>query len=76
MGKSLVPISLLVLALCVGRSLSAASDDVSYQATPCIKENVAAPEDYKVFIDKSTDFAFVCTPVGWKFVGKAGPEAL
>ena len=74
MGKTFISILSFVLALWAG-SLSAAPEGVGYQATPCIKAHVSAPEDFKVFIDKSTNFAFVCTPAGWRFVGKAGSKA-
>ena len=53
MSKTLASISSLVLALWAG-GLLASPAGVSYQATPCINT-----EDFKVFIDKATDFAFV-----------------
>jgi len=68
MTKAIVSISSLVLAIWAGSGLSRA-EGISYQATPCLKAQVSSPDDYKVFIDKPTGFAFVCTPVGWTFVG-------
>lgn len=73
MGKTIISLSSFVLALWAG-SLSATPEGVGYRATPCIKEHISTPEDFKVFIDKSTNFAFVCTPAGWRFAGKAEPK--
>lgn len=39
----------------------------SYQATPCNPNARARPADFKVFIDRPTGYAFVCTPGGWVF---------
>lgn len=39
----------------------------SYQATPCKLRESARPGDYRVFVDRPTGFAFVCTPAGWVF---------
>jgi hypothetical protein len=76
MNKAIVSISSLVMALWASSSLPAGPAGISYQATPCLKAQVSSPRDYKVFIDKPTGFAFVCTPVGWTFVGAGARDGV
>jgi len=63
-----------VLVLFAGNGFTAPPDGSNDKATPCLREGVSLPQDYRVFIDRPTGFAFVCTPGGWTFVGNAGPR--
>lgn len=67
MKRTFVPILSLAIVLGAGIGLAAA-DGIGHRATPCVREHVSSPEDYKVFVDEPTGYTFVCTPAGWKFV--------
>jgi len=44
--------------------------------SPALAQEAVAVQDYDLFVDPPTAFAFIKLPTGWKFVGKLDSEQL
>jgi len=48
----------------------------SLAGSPALAQDAVAVQDYDLFVDPPTAFAFIKLPTGWKFVGKLDAEQL
>lgn len=44
--------------------------------SPAVAQEAVVVQDYDLFVDPPTAFAFIKLPTGWKFVGKLDSEQL
>lgn len=44
--------------------------------SPVVAQEAVAVQDYDLFVDPPTAFAFIKLPSGWKFIGKLDSEQL
>ena len=48
----------------------------AFSGSPAVAQETVAVQDYDLFVDPPTAFAFIKLPTGWKFVGKLDAEQL
>lgn len=76
--KCLPTFAVAAIALAIGGAASANNlkSDAATAAAKLIAAPASSPSDFSVYVDRETRFAFVKTPIGWKFVRQIEAEKL